>query len=111
MTYGRFHVKGPRKKVNVKKWIFFYEMWKIIGQIDDFGRSLNIFCNLGVFLAKIKNTQKLLFWKSENKENKVFFSSKIEQLILNVKPSYSMKFMILFICFVIWNVLGHFLLF
>ena len=21
--YGRFHVKGPRKKVNVKKWIFF----------------------------------------------------------------------------------------
>ena len=20
---GRFHVKGPRKKVNVKKWIFF----------------------------------------------------------------------------------------
>ena len=23
VTYGRFHVKGPRKKVNVKKWIFF----------------------------------------------------------------------------------------
>ena len=24
--YGRFHVKGPRKKVNVEKWIFFEEM-------------------------------------------------------------------------------------
>ena len=22
VTHGRFHVKGPRKKVNVKKWIF-----------------------------------------------------------------------------------------
>ena len=35
---GQFHVKGPRKKVNVKKWIFFYEMWEIIGQIDGFDR-------------------------------------------------------------------------
>ena len=24
-TYGRFHVKGPRKKDNVKKWIYFDE--------------------------------------------------------------------------------------
>ena len=46
---GQFHVKGPRKKVNVEKWIFFNEMWKIIGQIDDFDRFLNYSCNLGVF--------------------------------------------------------------
>ena len=26
VAVGRFHVKGPRKKVNVKKWIFFIEM-------------------------------------------------------------------------------------
>ena len=52
MTFGRFHVKGPRKKVNVKKVDFFYEMAKIIGQIDDFDVFLNNSCNLGVFLAK-----------------------------------------------------------
>ena len=23
-TFGRFHVKGPRKKVKVEKWIFFF---------------------------------------------------------------------------------------
>ena len=49
---GRFHVKGPRKKVNVDKWIFFDEMWKIIRQIDYFDHFLNGFCNLGMFLAK-----------------------------------------------------------
>ena len=32
------HVKGPRKKVNVKKWIIFDEMGKIIRQMDNFGR-------------------------------------------------------------------------
>ena len=26
MTVGQFHVKGPRKRVNVEKWIFFNEM-------------------------------------------------------------------------------------
>jgi hypothetical protein len=77
---GRFHVKGPRKKVNVKKWIFFYEMWKIMGQIDDFDRFLNNSCNLGVFLAKNQKYQKWLFWKSENwkKEEKIL---KIDKLI------------------------------
>ena len=49
---GRFHVKGPRKQVNVEKWIFFDEMWKIISQIDDLCRFLNNFCNFGVLLAK-----------------------------------------------------------
>ena len=46
---GRFNVKGPRKKVNVKKWI-----GKIIGQIDDYDRFLNNSRNFGVFLAKKK---------------------------------------------------------
>ena len=55
---GRFHVKGPRKKVNVKKWILFDEIWKIIRQIDDFGRFLNNFCNFGVFLAKNQKSPK-----------------------------------------------------
>ena len=44
--------KIPRKKVNIEKWIFLNEMWKIIGQIDDFDRFLNNSYNLGVFLAK-----------------------------------------------------------
>ena len=51
-TFGRFHVKGPRKKVYVKKWIFFNEMWKVIGQIDNFDSFLNNSYNLGMFLAK-----------------------------------------------------------
>ena len=55
---GRFHVKGPRKKVNVKKWIFFNELWKIMGQIDDCDRFLNNSCDLGVFLAKNKKIPK-----------------------------------------------------
>ena len=58
---GRFHVKGPRKKVNVKKWIYFDEMLKIIRQFDDFDRFLNNFWNFGVFSPKMKNIQKLLF--------------------------------------------------
>ena len=80
---GQFHVKGPRKKVHVEKWIFFNEMWKIIGQINDFDRFLNNSYNLGVFLAKNKNTQKWLFWKSENwkKEEKKF---KIGKLMSNI---------------------------
>ena len=53
-TTRRFHIKGPRKKVNVKNWILFYEMWKIIRQIDDFGHFLNDFCNFRVFIAKKK---------------------------------------------------------
>ena len=60
---GRFHVKGPRKKVNVKKWIFFNEMWKIIGQIDDVDRFLNNSCSLGVFLAKNKKYRKMIVLK------------------------------------------------
>ena len=63
LVVGRFHVKGPRKKVNVKKWIFFNEMLKIIGQIDDFHRFFNNSCNLGVFLAKNKKYQKMTVLK------------------------------------------------
>ena len=46
---GRFHVTGPRQEVNVEKWIFFYEMWKIISQIDDVGRFWTTFVILGCF--------------------------------------------------------------
>ena len=58
-------------------------MWKIIGQIDDFDRFLNNSSNLGVFLAKNKNTQKGPFWTSENwkKEEK---KHKIEKLMSNI---------------------------
>ena len=45
----RFHVKGPRKKVNIKKWVLVDEMCKIIRQFDDFGRFLGVlmfFCFL-----------------------------------------------------------------
>ena len=92
LCIGRFHVKGPRKKVNVKKWIFFNETWKIIGQIYDFDRFLNNSCILGVFLAKRRN--KIKEWKTYFK--------------YYIYHSYSMNFMILLICFVICNVLGHF---
>ena len=68
--YGRFHVKGPRKKVNVKKWIFFFnEMWKIIGQIDDFDRFLNNSCNLGVFLAKNYCFEKVKIEEKKEEKN------------------------------------------
>ena len=80
---GQFHVKGPRKKVNVEKWIFFNEMWKIIGQIDDFNRFLNNSFNLGVFLAKNKKYPKMTVfktWKLKKRRKKL----KIEKLILNI---------------------------
>ena len=63
IVIGRFHVKGPRKKVNVEKWIFFNEMWKVIGQIDDFNCFLNNSFNLGVFLAKNKKYPKITVLK------------------------------------------------
>ena len=37
---------------------FFYEMWKIVGQIDDFDRFWNNSYNLGVFLVKNQKYQK-----------------------------------------------------
>ena len=54
---GHFHVNGPRKKVNVAKWIFLNEMLKIIKK-NDFGRFLNNFCSFGVFLAHNKKSTK-----------------------------------------------------
>ena len=75
ITNGRFHVKGPIKKVNVEKLIFFDEIWKIIRQIDDFGRFLNNFCNFGVFLAQNEKHPKMTVlkqWKLK-KYNYFFF--------------------------------------
>ena len=62
------------KMVNVKKWIFFNEMWKIIGQIDDFDRYFNNSCNLGVFLAKNQKYPKITVLKKwKVKKKNVFF--------------------------------------
>ena len=80
-TIGRFHVKGPRKKVNVKKC--FNEMWKILGQIDDFYRFLNNSCNLGVFLAKNQKYPKMTVlkkWKLKKRRKKNFRLKKLCQI-------------------------------
>ena len=70
---SQFHVKSQRKKVSVEKWIFVDEMWKIIGQSDDFGRFLNNFGNFGVFLAKNRKYPKITVlkkWKKKKKKKK-----------------------------------------
>ena len=69
---GRFHVKGPRKKVNVEKCIFFDEMLMIIRQIDDFGRFLNNFGNFWVFLAKNQKIPKNEYFERVKTENNFF---------------------------------------
>ena len=66
----KFHIgaipcQRSEKKGQPQKVDFFYEMWKIIRQIDDFGRFWTTFVILGCFKPKIKNLQKWLFWKSE----------------------------------------------
>ena len=81
--YGRFHVKGPRKKVNVKKWIFFYEMGKIIRKIHDFGRFLNNFCNFGVVLSQNQKYPKMTVLKVKI-EKKIVFFLKIKRLNLSI---------------------------
>ena len=54
----RSEKKGQRQKVDL-----FYEMRKIIWQIDDFHRFLNNSCNLGFFLAKNKKYPKITVLK------------------------------------------------
>ena len=70
---GRFHVKGPRKKVNIEKWIFLNEMWKMMGQLDDLDCFLNNSCNLGFFLAKNQNYPKITVLKMWILKKKMFF--------------------------------------
>ena len=107
---GRFHVKGPRKKVNVEKWIFFDEICKIIRQFDDFGRFLNIFWNFGVFLAQNEKYPKMTVLKKwKLKKNICFFLDSTYSFKYHIHHSYSMQFMILLVSFVVCNVLGHFL--
>ena len=67
------------KKGQLWKVDFFNEMWKIMGQIDDFDRFLNNSCNLGVFLAKNQKFPKMTVLKKW----KLIFFLKIEQLISN----------------------------
>ena len=55
-------------------WIFFNEMWKIIGQIDDFDHFLNNSCDLEVFLAKNQKCPKMTVlkkWKLKKKKKKI----------------------------------------
>ena len=54
IPYQRSEKKGQHQKVD-----FFYEMWKIIRQIDDFGRFFNNFCNFGVSLPKNQKYPKI----------------------------------------------------
>ena len=57
--YGRFHVKGPRKKVNVEKWIL---LMKCESNLMILAVFFNNFSNFKVFLAqKDKYKKKLLF--------------------------------------------------
>ena len=72
-----------REKRSTSKSGIFYEMWKIIGQIDDFDRFLNNSCNLGVFLAKNQKYPKITVlnkWKFKKRRKKF----KIEKLISNI---------------------------
>ena len=82
-----------REKRLMSKVFFLNEMWKIIRQIDDFGSFLNIFCNFGVFLAKNQKTQKILFWKSENRRRKksVFVKDWTTYFKYHIYLSYSMN--------------------
>ena len=102
------HVKGPRKKVNIQKWIFVDEMYNIIRQFDDFGCFFNVFfCNFVVFLAQnekypkitVLNKLKLIFFL-------LLFTNSFQ--ISYIYHSYSINCKILLACFVICNVLGHF---
>ena len=101
----RSEKKGQHQKVD-----FFNEMWKIMGQIDYFGRFLNNSCNLGVFLVKNQKylkTTVLKKWKLNKRRKKIWDWKTYFKYY--IKHSYSMNLMILLICFVICNVLGHFL--
>ena len=84
---------------------FFDEMWKIIGQIDDFGRFFNNFCNFGVFIAKNQKYPKMTVLKKWNWKKYVFFlKDRTTYFKYHIYHSYSIDFMILLICFVICNV-------
>ena len=51
--------KVREKRSTSKNGFFKNEIWKIIGQIDDFGRFFNNFCNFLVFLAKNQKYPKI----------------------------------------------------
>ena len=74
---GQFHVKGPRKNVNVKKWIFFDKIWKIIMQYNDFLAILIFFCNFWVFLAKNENHPQMTVLKKWKLRKKIIVFPKI----------------------------------
>ena len=102
--------KVREKRSTSKSGFFLMKYEKEQGKLMILTVLLTTLVIWGSFLAKIKNTQKLLFGKSKNFRKKCFFF-KIEQLFFkyHIYHSYSMNFMILLICFVICNIFGHFL--
>ena len=67
---GNSMSKVREKRSTSKSGFFFNEIWKIIGQIDDFDRFLNNFCNLAVFLAKNQKYPKITVLKKVKIEKK-----------------------------------------
>ena len=97
------------KKVNDKKWIFFNEMGKIIMQFDVFCCRLNNFCNFRVFLAqKEKHPKMIVLTKLKKKK---CFRDSTTYFKYHIYHSFSMNFIIVLVCFVVRNVLSHFLMF
>ena len=107
---GAIPCQRSEKNCQRQKVDFFDKMWKLLRQIDDFGRSLINFCNWWVFFSqKSKIPKKLLFWKSKNlRRNFFFFKDWTSYFKYHIYHSHSIHFMILLIYFVICNVLGHF---
>ena len=105
----RSEKKAQRRKVD----FFFIEMWKTIGQIDDFDRFLNNSCNLGVFLAQNKKYPKMSVLKKcklkKRRRKKLKIKKLMSNIIYNILIVWILWFLL--ICFVICNVLGNFYLF
>ena len=66
---GDSMLKVREKRSTLKSGFFFNEMWKIIGQIDDFDHVLNNSCNLGVFLAKNYCFEKVKIEEKKEEKN------------------------------------------
>ena len=63
-----------------------------------------------MFLAQNEKYQKnYCFEKVKIEEKNIFFQNETTYFKYHIYHSYSINFMILLICFVICNVLGHFL--
>ena len=102
IPYQRSKTKGQHQRVD-----FFDEMWKIIRQMDDFGRFLKNFCSFWVFLAKNLNTQKWLFWKRENLKLIFFFRYWTTYFKYHIHHSYGRPFITVLVIFTFFNVVKN----